>query len=369
MKRIERLPLIGLCLVFTIVLGCSSGGGSASPPAPAPSPSPASTYLGTQNPGDVWVWSFNHSANTFSATNQTKSHTYSGSFTTLANGFLQLTVTVTNDPGVTVPATAYALEVPNTALLVQPPGTFVSAAVGWRTNLIIAGALGSCPSVGGSFNNVSIPTISWNSTVNQAYGIATITLSGGQASGSENKFRLDGTSLGADAISGTCSNGVFTSAVNRVSVVFTPSGTFIVDDPDATACCGQSGVVGVAAPASNVDLNAVAAANYRGFLYYYPSGAPAVNPFALAPGPSGTLLASGYTDFANNQTTPLGTITFNSQPSPGIVRSTLVEVPAAGGNTLHPVSVVLQINGKFILWGISDHPGDTTGELFMALQQ
>src|SRR5579862_1076431 len=107
--------LVAITSLLMVLWGCGGsgvGGGSASPSL--------RSYVGTQGPGDVWSWQL--TGTTFTATNQTQGFHYTGTEATLPTGFLKLTVGTTDDPNVTVGQSAYALELPGTALVMKPAG-------------------------------------------------------------------------------------------------------------------------------------------------------------------------------------------------------------------------------------------------------
>lgn len=124
-------------------------------------------YVGTQQPGDVWAWSIG--ASTFTASNETLSHNYAGVVEPLPSGFTKLTITSTNDSGVTVGTQAYSIEIPGTCLLVKPAGSeFVSP--------IIATGLGSNPTAQTlAMNWITIPSADFDAQNSDAFGTANFT--------------------------------------------------------------------------------------------------------------------------------------------------------------------------------------------------
>jgi len=124
-------------------------------------------YVGTQQPGDVWAWSIG--ASTFTASNETLSHTYAGDVMNLPSGFTKLTISSTNDSAVSVGTQAYSIEIPGTCLLVKPAGSeFVSP--------IIATGLGSNPTAQTlAMNWITIPSADFDVQNSDAFGTANFT--------------------------------------------------------------------------------------------------------------------------------------------------------------------------------------------------
>ena len=141
------------------------------------------SYAGTQAPGDFWEWDIdwdNDTSGTFSATNYgtsaglTAAKTYSGTTSKLPSKFIKFVITETNDADVTVgtdSAICYGVEIPGTAVLVQPAGSV--------NNLITCSVQGSAPAVGAKYNWTRIPdaeTMDDHDSLDiMAYGISTVT--------------------------------------------------------------------------------------------------------------------------------------------------------------------------------------------------
>jgi hypothetical protein len=315
----------------------------------------------------VWSWTLNSAASTFSATNLTKNYTYSGTMSQLPSGFLKLVVASTTDPGVTTPATAYAVELPQTALLVQPVGPYDPMTISFVTQLIVAGAQGACPTSGAKYNLVEVPTGTFSTATSPSYATATGTVAGGLLSWTASSFKLNGTATGTDSQSGfACSQGLFTKPGNPTTVALTPSGVFFVDNGGAGG--GVSGAVGVAAPAANLDLAQIGTSSYRGFIFYHKNGSPRTNPAIAFAGAAGdSIKTCTYNNVETNAvSTNCGRFIVNSQLSPGLVTATNREPP--GGYSPYVVAIT-QINGKYIFFGAGQAGGSTDGTLFMMLQQ
>lgn len=141
--------------VVAFVLGCGGGGTSTSTPL-------TQSYVGTQQPGDVWAWTLGES--TFSGSNETLGHSYAGSLETLPSGFKLLTVESTTDPGASVGGKAYALDLPGTCLLVKPVD---------GDGAIIATGQGANPTADAfDMNWVVIPRQGYDHNTDDAFGTA-----------------------------------------------------------------------------------------------------------------------------------------------------------------------------------------------------
>lgn len=151
-----------------LLIGCggnnaSTGGGAVE--------SASRAYVATQQPGDIWSWTL--SATSFSGTNETLGHTYSGDVQVLPSGFSSLTITSSNDDAVAAGSKAYAVEIPGTCILVRPAG-------GDGVMPIIGTGLGSNPTADTmSMNWITIPKAGFQVANDDAFGIADFTKSGG----------------------------------------------------------------------------------------------------------------------------------------------------------------------------------------------
>ncbi|MFQ5586246.1 MAG: hypothetical protein ACE5GF_05420 [Thermodesulfobacteriota bacterium] len=351
--KIQWKALFTVLFVVALALsGC--GGGSSDDDTASTTTTPAigdggkSTYLGTQSPGDLWVWTIDRDAGTFSATNVTTGYTYSGTAAILSNGFLRLTIGATTDPGATVGGNAYALEVPNTVLLIKPSEA--------DSNVIVAAAQGSCPTANASYNWISIPETAWVPATGVAYGTASSVVTGSDFAFTVARYLLDGTSLPGDTPSGSCSGGRIDLADGTV-IGIAPSGMFIGDSGP-----GNGGFVGVEAPSANIDIADLTASGkeYRGVLFKYndPDSDDTEPVWARGTGAS-TLAGGGYTDFEAGTEDTVNTVSIRSftESSPGIYTAILTE---PDGATATFVFMVSRINGKYVLVGISTNTHYTT---------
>lgn len=347
--KIKTLVLIGLF----ILAGCSNDSDVNS----------SNSYTGTQSPGDVWSWTID--ATSFSAKNETLEYSYSGSKSTLPNKFLKLIVDTSDDPALvgSLPATAYAIENPGTALIIKPAGT--------DGKVIVAVAKGTCPSSDSSFNWVVIPKLSWSTlSSDEAYGTATSTVSGSMVDFTGTKNELDGTPIAGGGVSSfDCSDGVITSAVDPIVFAVAPTGTMIGDNGP-----GAGGIVGVVAPGSAiVDSDfSQPGREFRGVLFKNNAPGDDTNPVWVR-GQGTTLKGGGYTDFvvgtedsANNVE-----LVLVSQASPGLYNATLA---ATGISCPDPacfdfVLMVNKVGGKYVAYGIAENDDGSGGAYNVMLME
>ena len=70
---------------------------------------------------------------------------------------------------------------------------------------------------------------------------------------------------------------------------------------------------------------------------------------------SGVMSGGSYSDFEGNTESSEGvTVTFDSQPSPGVWQATLTEV---GGSSSDFVFVVNQVDSSYVLYGVAQDAG------------
>lgn len=354
------LVLCGGALLLVAACGGGGGGGYGSSGGSANS-TRISNYLATQTPGDVWSWtiSMTDGSGTFSATNETAHYAYSGTATALSNGFLNLAVTYTTDPGVaSLPAYAYAMEVPGTAIIVKP--------VGPDSKVIVGVAQGTCPTAVATYNWVTIPWDTWTSATDTAYGVSSSAIAGSTFDFSHNKYLLGGATAPSSPSTSagfTCANGKFTNATEPTIIGITPSGVFVGD-----AGPGAGGFVGVQAPASDVDLMdlALAGREFRGVLFKNNTTGQDTQPVWARPNGSGGLTGGGYIDFEANSEDMANqaALVFSSQPNPGIVSGTLTD-PAAHTFTM----MINKIGGKYMIFGISTNESAAQPYNFLAMEK
>jgi hypothetical protein len=358
MKKIMAITSIVFAAAALLFIACSSSKSSSD----NGNPSTTRNYLGTQSPGDVWSWTIITDANgngTFTATNETLTKDYSGTVSTLTNKYLKLLVTATTDTTVTVPAPVYALEVPDTVLVVKPANE--------DSNVIVAVALGNCPTQPATYNMVEMTMPGWSAAVNSAYSVATTTnFSGTTFDVDDQEYLLSGATYSTKKITGfSCSNGRITEPGEGMMTI-TPSGMVISDNGP-----GQGGASGMQSPAANVDLNDVllTGREYRAvsFVNANVPGTDDVKPHWARPNGSGGLFGGDYSDFEAGIEDPatVSTITLGAQSYPGVVNGSFTE---SSGNTTNGVLMMNKINGKYFIYGIKEESNGMAG-IFIAIEQ
>lgn len=292
------------------------------------------SYLGTQAPGDVWSWQLEDG--TFTATNQTLGFHYSGTKSTLSTGFMKLTVTSSDDPNVTAGNSAYALELPGTALVIKPAGDDTKSP-------IIATSLGTNPpGPQVSFNFVAVGGANYNPVNDQAYGHVTFDVAGNAYSGTSHRWAIDGTQLSDGPSNFTGNNGLMTDTNMGATGAMTPSGVCALDyGPNA------GGVIGVKQPAANIDLADLASRHFRGFLINNGK----TQCVDVTPNGDGTLHGMGYSlpggveDGTSDQGAGV-TVSFTSQPNPGEVTVTI----ATSGGSESMAAAINVVGGKYMMF-------------------
>jgi len=373
MMRIRFILAGALPVLMAISLATCSGGGGSTTFSPT-----AFSYFGTQSPGDAWSWTITRNSNgsgTFSAVNNTTGKHYSGDVVTLSNKFLQLTVTATDDSGA-VGGIAYAIEFPNTALIVKPAGS--------NSAPVIAAAQGTCPPQGKSYNWIKIPNGTWNSASDAAFGTA-------DTSGSENSFAfsltsylLDGSLINPvkDLLSGTlnkvvevsdfsCNNGVISSTVAGMPEFgVTPSGVLIGDQGS------DGGIIGMLQPPANIGSAAILqqGREFRGFVFmtHPPEGQTMTEPIWAHSLGDNLITAGQYTNFVNGteDSCPGGdscaSLSLDSEVAPGEFSGTLTDIHAGS----HPFTLMInQIDGKYMVFGFSYNDIPDNPYLFLVMEQ
>jgi len=375
--RLCLLLMMAVALVSTVsIMSCSSGG------------SGANSYFGTQSPGDAWSWTITKDSSgngTFSATDNTTGYTYSGTVATLTSNYLQLTFTASTDSNVAVGSIAYAVEFPNTALIVKPAGA--------KDAVVIAAAQGTCPSPA-SYNWIKVANLGWDVGTDPAYGTAALTGSASTPTISVIPFLLGSTTpLSTITYTGSCSNGVITTtAADSTKFGVTPSGVFIGDQGT------NGGVIGMLQPTAKIGTTAVlqTGREFRGFVFmthppFAPDGVTLVDKTQAiwsrtttstticGPGVSSCISAGEYTgtNFASGteDTCPGGdscaTFTLDTEVAPGEFDGTMIDSHAGS----HPFTLMInQINGKYMVFGFSRNQwGDLQSNLspyiFVVMEQ
>lgn len=332
------MALVGLAGLLALgPVACGGGGGTSVPPGST------RAYVGTQSPGDLWSWTL-RSDGTFDAANETLSYTYAGTYARLPSDYLKLTVTSSTEPGMTLPGTAYAFEVPGSALVVQP--------VGSDSNVMVAVATSTCPA-GSSFDLawVELTRSTWDVVTDEAYGTASVSVTGSTWDLTTSGFLLDGTAMGSDVVTGlTCTAGIITDPASPAAVIaIAPTGVFIRDGGP-----GEGAVMGMRAPTSPVSLSdlVLAGREFRGF-HYEDASLGSFDSVAVwaRPDGAGSMHGGEYDDIEANveASRPPATIAFGAQASPGIVNATLTD--EAGTSDI--VFMINELGGRYFLFGIS----------------
>lgn len=370
MKQAARAltTILFFFLIASAVSILSNCGGSHS------TTSSGATYFGTQSPGDAWSWTITRDSTgsgTFSGVNNTSGNTYSGSVLTLSNNFLQLTITTTTDSNVTPGSIAYAIEFPNTALMVKPAGV--------KDALIVAAAQGSCPSPA-SYNWIKVANQNWNVATDPAFGTAISTGAASNPVFSIAPYLLGDTALSTVTYSGSCSNGVITSNASTTFGV-TPSGVFIGDQGT------NGGIIGMLEPSTKIGSAAVLqqGRKFRGFVFmtHPPFESDGVTfqdktqaIWSTTKGDN-LITAGEYTDFAGGveDTCPGGsscaTLSLDNEVAPGEFSGTMIDSHAGS----HPFTLMVnQINGKYMIFGFSQNQAGTDPNalypyLFLVMEQ
>jgi len=339
-----------LALLAVGPMACGGGGSSAE--------DPSRTYVGTQSPGDLWAWALDPDG-TFTARNQTLAYDYAGTWTVLPSDFLLLTVTSTTEPGMVTPATAYAVEVPWSALVVKPAGA--------AANVIVAVSTTSCPSgVDMDLGWVELADASFDVASDSAYGTADVTMAGSTWDVEVDAFLLDGTSAGSDSLPGmTCAAGIVTDPADADAVLAMAStGVFVRDGGP-----GDGAAIGMRLPTTPVDLADLVAAGreFRGI--HYRDDSPVAEdsvPVWARPDGAGGLWGHEYDDIETNVESPppYAQVTFDTQVRPGIVRGTLTD--SAGMRDI--VYVIGRLGGRYFVFGISVDTHDGTPYNFIVVE-
>jgi hypothetical protein len=377
------------------------------------------SYLGTQPPGDVWTWTLDHGAGTFSAQDRTTGYTYSGTLSQVTgtgivgNGFTRLSIAATTDPAAAgwTKQEAFAVEFPGVALLVSPPGppapSHGGPTNGYISSLIVASAIGACPATGGTFNTVVIPRTTWasqtslltegQSITGPGYGTATLARSGGSFAftGTTTSVTLTYTAGGDWTITDAgvttvppatfgCDGGFLTSATPGTPTVgVTPAGVLIADmggtDPNI------SGLIGVAQTAIG-GLGALQG-EYLGFIFV-DEAAVAPNPpspytiaVSCAPGTSadgGNEICQPYDslDPVTPSTFGIGDAAVQipvffdtTSTTTGVIANHITDFNGNPALSAQNVSMATQIGGKGVFVGITGSGSVPSLQNMMLIQQ
>ena len=313
-----------------LLLGCGGVNSSSS--------ALSHNYLGTQAPGDVWSWQLTDT--TFTATNETLGKHYSGDKTNLSTGFMKLTVTSSDDSGVTAGQAGYALELPGTALLIKPIGDDTKPP-------IVASSLGTNPAGPQvKFNFVAVGKQGYDVTNDHAYGQVTFDVVGTHYDGPVVQWNIAGTALPGDTAHFIGDHGLMTDlngpGGTTATGAMTPSGVCAIDyGPNA------GGVIGVKQPAANIDLVDLASRHFKGYLIDQGK----TQCVDVTSNGDGTLHGKGYSLAGGVETGTFDggggpTISFTAQPNPGEVK-----VRLAFGNGFEDMAAAINVvGGKYMMF-------------------
>ncbi len=258
---------------------------------------------------------------------------------------MKLEVAATTDPGVSVGQSAYAVEMPGTALIIKPAGQDTRPP-------IVAASLGTNPAGPQvSFNYVDVAKSGWAMS-DEAYGHVTFDVNGNSYGGTADRFEIDNTPMSQGFTGFTSVDGHMTANVGGVIVngVMTPSGVCVMDYGP-----GMGGFIGVKQPSAPTNLVTLGTKSFRGFLINQGK----TQCVTVTPNGDGTLHGTGYQNPSGVETgTSDGgagvTITFLSQPNPGQI--TMSIGTSGGAETL--VACVSVVNGKTMLFAFGAGGGE-----------
>jgi hypothetical protein len=329
-------------------------------------------YLGTTDSGDQMQFSVtNSSVAVEDLTSSTVN--FSASRQTLASLFLEMTVTSTT--GVSGPAVGdhlVGLEFPGVVMIAKPEDV---ASISTDSPIIAVAKGGVCPGDGTYvYNVVTIPSGTWAVATDDAYSVATLTVTGATIGAAVQSYLANGAKGTASSDVLTCAEGTISDAIGTY-ITITPSGVLVSSNSNTGA-----GFVGMLAPGSAVDLSAVAnAGEYRGIAGgaaspTQPIGAQHVTGSTEA----GDLNGFAYLDVLANTVdySKVTKVVFGTQlVSNGLVNTGTTATDYTSGTTLLDgtpgssnttmIFIVGQAGGKYLLFGIDPSgPGN-----FLLIQQ
>jgi hypothetical protein len=344
------IALTGIALVIGVVLACNGGDDAYEIET-----SRTSIYVGTQNPGDVWSWTLtmDGSIGSFSATNETLGYDYSGDVGILPNDFLRLTVTAATEPGATLPAVAYAYEVPYMALFVKPEGD---------DPVVVCTAQGACPTLDATYNWVTLVNGTFDADSDTVYGVTDMTGSEGDLAFDNRFYLLNGSANGTRSGAGfSCSSGRITKSGEPMTFAVTPSGLLIGDQGP-----GAGGFAGMQAPDPAIDLDDLLAfgREFRGVVIKAGGSGEDSEPVWARVDGLGAMIG-GYDDFeAGIESGDSSEIAFLAQNSPGVFSATLTD--ASGSRPL--IIMVSLIDGHYVLYGAGTGEPPAVAQNFLAIE-
>lgn len=356
---------ISFAVLTCFILSCSSSSSrSCSNNDPTQSePIRTSTYLGTQNPGDVWTWTIeiNGGTGSFTAINETLGFNYAGNVDLLPNNYLRLTYTSSTEPEWPIPSTGYAFEVPNTALIVKLNS---NEEMENDDQVVICAGHGSCLTQDTDYNWMPLVTNTFDTENDTAYGIANISLIENSFVFGLRRYLLDGTSNGIFDFPGfSCNDGRFTNTTDPLTIGITPSGVLIADyGPNA------GGLIGIQVPDNPIDMDDLMAygREFRGVIMKsaLPEEGSVEDKNELIwfrTDNLGKFISGGYTDFETGiEETESASLTLDTELSPGIFRATM------GDNSM--VVMVSRIDERYFIYGIGAGEPNVVAQNFLVIE-
>lgn len=314
------------------------------------------TYIGTQNPGDVWSWTLTMggSIGSFSATNETLGYDYSGNVDRLPNDFLRLTVTAATEPGASLPAVAYAFEVPDTALMVKPAGD---------DPVVVCTARSACPPRDATYNWVALVNGTFDAASDTGYGVSDATIAEGDVAFDSRYYLLNGSANGTQSAAGfSCSSGRITRSGDPMTLGVTPAGMLFGDRGP-----GDGGFAGIQAPDSAIELDDLLAfgREFRGVVIKAGATGEESEPVWARVDGLGAMLGGGYDDFeAGIEGDDSIEIGFTAQNSPGVFNATLTDTSSSSSLVI----MVSLIDGRYVLYGAGTGEPPAVAQNFLAIE-
>ena len=298
---------------------------------------------------------------------------YTGSVATLSSKFLKLTIATTTDSNVIAGNIEYAVEFPNTALIVKPAGV--------KDALVIGAAQGNSPSPA-SYNWVKVANLGWAVDTDPAFGTATSNGSASALTISVVPYLLGSTApMPTITYTGLFNNGVITTtAADGTTFGVTPSGVFIGDQGT------NGGLIGMLQPAAKIGSAGIlqSGREFRGFVFmtHPPFESDGITLQDETQGiwsrtkGDGLITAGEYTNFANGteDSDPGGdsmaTLSLDNEVAPGEFAGTMTDSHAGK----HAFTLMInQINGKYMIFGFSQNQwgsgSNMSPYLFVVMEQ
>lgn len=330
----------------------------------AGSPTAATTiaYKGTSTPGDVYGWTLNTSAHTFSAvwdhgtTDPSDDVTFSGPYTTLASGFLQMTISAVSPASSLFPtdgsAYFYALEVPGVVLFIDPEGSIASR------HTITAVHAGETTGFAGNYNYAatSMPA-GINPETSEAFGNISFTAAGPSSyTVGGNKYSFDYFPSGVATVNSPITIG--TATVDASGTMHDPTGTVTLQATAAGALIVDGGEGNGGAFAGKQDSVAFAdlAAKTFSCIGFSNSGSAAIRYKLTFGSPGNSASIAQITDVTSGAVSPT---TFFSMTFNNINKAAFWGSIVSPGVVQYIYGFVIKYNGKYIITMESVFPAAT----------